>query len=150
MKTGRFVYPKDLRFYCLKCGICCGDTKLKHRHVLLTQEEAEEISTFLGKPILDFAGKTCGRAPYLWEMKKSQELGQCLFLKDSCCTIYAERPMICRFYPFELKSSASEGFKFFCTSECPGIGKGRVLREGHFQRLFQLARRKLEASRSQT
>jgi len=138
VKNSQFSYPENIRFACSRCGICCGNTEQKQRHILLVQSEVERISGFAGQQIPEFAEKIEGRAPYVFEMKKTRE-GHCVFLKGNKCWIYSKRPMICRFYPFELRPVADERFEFLCTNECPGIGKGRLLHEEYFRKLFQLA-----------
>jgi hypothetical protein len=134
-----FQYPKSVRFRCLRCGICCGDTKAKDRHILLLRNEAEQIAKVTKKPISEFAHKVEGKTPYSYEMTKTAERGKCVFLRDSRCRIYSTRPLICRFYPFELKITKNQDHSFRHTDECPGIGKGSELREEHFRKLFQLA-----------
>jgi Fe-S-cluster containining protein len=73
-------------------------------------------------------------------MKKGKE-GKCIFLERKDCTVYASRPLICRYYPFELKNDGNEILLFSPTDECPGIGVGEVLKESYFSELFRLARR---------
>jgi Fe-S-cluster containining protein len=134
-----FNYPVAVRFQCLKCGICCGDTKEKTRHILLLRTEAEQIATATLQPISEFTVKIKDKAPYSYEMKKTED-GKCVFLENNCCTIYSVRPLICRFYPFELKKAHSQKYTFFYTDECSGINKGPMLSENYFRKLFQLAR----------
>ena len=134
----RFDYPADLRFQCTKCGLCCGDTKKKIRHILLLTTEAEQIATAIAQPIPQFAAKIKGKTPYTYEMKKTPENGKCLFLTKNRCTIYPIRPLICRFYPFELKSTKQK-YQFHYTTECPNIGKGKILHKSYFEKLLQLA-----------
>ena len=133
-----FEYPVAVHFQCLKCGICCGDTKEKSRHILLLAKEAEQISETTSQPTPNFAVKIRDREPYSYEMKKTEN-GKCVFLKNDRCTIYEVRPLICRFYPFELQGSHGENYQFLFTEECPGIGKGRVLGEDCFRNMFRLA-----------
>jgi len=137
-----FDYPTTARFRCIKCGICCGDTKEKTRHILLLTPEAEQIAKITVQPISKFAVEIKGKAPYSYEMKKRAEDGKCVFLENNRCTIYPLRPLICRFYPFELKMSRSRKYKFLFTAECPGINKGRMLSEDYFRKMFRLARAK--------
>ena len=136
----KFDYPVAVRFRCVKCGICCGDTKEKTRHVLLLKAEAEQVSKATSRLTSEFATKIEGKEPYGYEMKK-RENGKCVFLKNDRCTIYQVRPLICRFYPFELNSCDGK-YSFRFTEECPGIGKGRVLGEGDFRKMLRLARAK--------
>jgi len=137
-----FDYPTAVRFRCIECGICCGDTKEKTRHVLLLKTEAEQIATATLQPISKFAVKIKDKAPYSYEMRKTADEGKCVFLKKNRCTIYSVRPLICRFYPFELKILNSQKYTFLYTEECPGINKGRILSENYFRKLLRLARAK--------
>jgi Fe-S-cluster containining protein len=137
-----FDYPITVRFHCIKCGICCGDTKEKTRHILLLRIEAEQIATTTLQPIPKFAIKIKDKAPYNYEMKKKTENGKCVFLENNRCTIYPLRPLICRFYPFELKSPHSGKYRFLFTEDCPGINKGQTLSKNYFRKMFQLARAK--------
>ena len=140
-----FEYPAAVRFRCIKCGICCGNTQERIRHVLLLSTEAEQIAAATSQPISEFALKVEGKAPYSYEMKKTAENGRCVFLEKNRCTIYSLRPLICRFYPFELKVATNQKHEFLYTDECLGIGKGKMLSKNYFGKLFQLARTKTKA-----
>ncbi len=142
-----YEYPAQLRFQCTKCGICCGDTQEKTRRILLLTAEAEQIATATSQQISDFTEKIDGKTPYQYEMKKTAENGKCLFLAKNRCTIYALRPLICRFYPFELKTAANGKHQFLHTNECPSIGKGKPLSKNYFEKLFQLALSKTRTQR---
>jgi Fe-S-cluster containining protein len=109
------------------------------------RKEAEQIAKATVQPISAFAAKVQGKAPYSYEMKKTSKEAKCIFLKDNRCAIYALRPLICRFYPLELKTGANRKHEFLYTSECPGIGNGKLLRENDFTRLFRLAHEKARA-----
>jgi len=132
-----FNYPRDVRFHCQRCAVCCGDTIKRVRHVLLLKIEAERIAEVIVKPIEEFAGKIEDHAPYIYEMRKSVKEGKCIFLENKRCTIYPLRPLICRFYPFELKITTNGKHKFLYTKECPGIGQGKKLTKNYFKNLFQ-------------
>ncbi len=133
-------YPVALSFRCAKCGICCGDTNEKVRHVLLLTPEAKQVSEVTLQPISQFAEKLEGKEPYRYEMRKNED-GKCVFLESNCCTIYSIRPLICRFYPFELNSYGGK-YCFRFSEECPGIGKGRIMGEESFRKMLRLARAK--------
>jgi Fe-S-cluster containining protein len=143
-----FVYPKGVWFECSGCGLCCGDTPTKTRHILLLQQDAERIATQVNKPISSFARRTSGKGPYSFEVCKDPDTGRCIFLKNNQCTIYAQRPLICRFYPFQLTKDVKEAFVFRETSECPGIRHfrskvGKRLSEAFFAEMLALARDEL-------
>jgi Fe-S-cluster containining protein len=128
-------YPRNVRFVCDKCAICCGDTEKKARTILLLNVEAQGISKDTKKVIKEFALKIKGSRPYVYQMKKTDE-GKCVFLKDKLCSIYEIRPLICRFYPFELKTF-EDNYIFTFTDECPRIGKGSRLEKSYFEKLFE-------------
>ena len=137
-----FTNPIEVCFECDCCGICCGDTDHKRRRILLLESEAEEISVETERPIEDFADESNGTQPYIYEMKKVE--GDCIFLKNNKCTIYAVRPLICRFYPFELKFDVDKNIHVFtATSECPMIGQGKKMAKKDFESLYALARERL-------
>lgn len=138
-----FNHPSNLCFECVRCGLCCGDTSQKTRHILLLQSEAEDIAVHTSKAISVFCTEVSGKSPYVYEMKKSTE-GKCVFLESNHCEIYSLRPLICRFYPFELKFDLNKDTHVFdFTLECPAINQGKVLRQKDFEKLFALARERL-------
>jgi len=132
-----FDYPRDVHFKCLKCAVCCGDTEERIRHILLLKAEAERIAEATSRPIEEFAKKIENHAPYIYEMRKNVKDRRCIFLQDKLCTIYLLRPLICRFYPFELKITRNEKHEFIYTKECPGIGQGEKLTKKYFNNLFR-------------
>ncbi|MGZ4850773.1 MAG: YkgJ family cysteine cluster protein [Candidatus Bathyarchaeia archaeon] len=138
-----FTYPVNVRFECNRCGLCCGDTKQKSRHILLLDSEAKLIASQTSKLLTDFSTEIIGRFPYCYEMKKTNE-GKCFFLRENQCAIYPLRPLICMFYPFELKFDNGKVLHAFSfTTECPAIGIGKNFDEIDFERLFELAQKKL-------
>ena len=106
-----FDYPNNVRFKCERCAICCGDTKNRARSILLLRIEAERIAQKTLRNVDDFAEKIGGFEPYVYRMRKGED-GKCIFLKDNLCSIYQMRPLICMFYPFELKQVRSNKYVF--------------------------------------
>jgi Fe-S-cluster containining protein len=138
-----FTYPANASFDCNRCGLCCGDTQQKTRHILVLETEANNISAQTSLPIQDFAKQIIDKTPYRYEMKKTDQ-GKCFFLKDNQCSIYSSRPLICRFYPFELKFDCDKGYHVFnFTLECPSIHKGKTITMKDFEELFTLAQARL-------
>lgn len=131
----KFDYPKNVHFKCLRCALCCGDTENRERTILLMKIEAEHIMEKTSKSLEDFAEKIRGHEPYVYRMKKTAD-GKCVFLNGNSCTIYSMRPLICRFYPFQLESVGNNRYAFTYTEECPSIGKGPKLEKEVFEKLF--------------
>jgi Fe-S-cluster containining protein len=100
-----------------------------------------------------FAQDAFGNAPYVYEMLKKPD-GKCIFLHDEKCTVYEVRPLICRFYPFELSTDQVGTCSFGVTDECPGVshpdtkGVGKRLDSSFFKALFDMARAELNADSS--
>jgi Fe-S-cluster containining protein len=138
-----FTYPAKVHFNCYQCGLCCGDTKQKTRHILILEAEAKRVASQTSRDIADFSFQIGSKFPFAYEMKKTN-MGKCIFLKENQCTIYLARPLICRFYPFELKFDKDKQLHVFnFTHECPGIGQGKDFSCIDFERLFDLAQENL-------
>jgi len=141
-KKENIVYPDNLRWTCVRCAVCCGDTENRTRHVLMLASEARAIAARTGMRIEEFAQRLDGSKPYEFEVRKNHN--KCVFLKGVSCSIYSERPLICRFYPFVLKRSESGTFEFELPErECQGIGRGRKLTQDYYMHLLQIAAEKL-------
>jgi Fe-S-cluster containining protein len=129
-----FSYPEHVRYRCEKCAQCCGDTENRVRSILLLKSDVTRISEKTALRPGAFAEKIAGFEPYRYRMTKTPD-GRCVFLRKTVCSIYAIRPLICRFYPFQL-NPGPDGYVFEYTDECPGIGKGRRLTRAFFTALF--------------
>ena len=141
-----FDYPRKIRFECSLCGICCGDTKDKTRHILLTEQEANWIAAETNQPIAFFAHEGEVKSPFRYEMRKNADTGKCVFLKENRCVIYSKRPLICSFYPFGLETDENERKVFYFTNECPGISRGKRMTEADFEAMLKNAARRLNKS----
>jgi len=109
---------------------------------LLLEKEAKEISAQTGLHIKDFTDTSKDTQPYIYEMKKVEN--HCFFLNTNKCDIYGIRPLICRFYPFELTFDADKNLHIFtCTPECPTLNTGKALSKKTFEELFELAKQRL-------
>jgi Fe-S-cluster containining protein len=97
--------------------------------------EANTVSQRTLRPVNEFADEIKNAAPYVYRMKKTAN-GKCVFLSDDMCSIYAARPLVCRFYPFELRKAENNTHAFSYTAECPCIGKGPELKRRYFEKLF--------------
>jgi len=109
----------------------------------MLESEAQEIQRKTGLKREEFCFEIQNTEPYRFEMKKAEK-GKCLFLEPNGCSIYEFRPLICRFYPFELKfDEALQKYAFTATLECPTINEGKLLTQTDFKRLFWLAQDRL-------
>jgi Fe-S-cluster containining protein len=97
------------------------------------KDDVKLISTRTGLRTYEFAERCEGSEPYIYEMKKNDK--KCVFFKDNACQIYTFRPLICKFYPFQLNNPEEDKFVFNHTDECSGIGKGERLEKEFFEEL---------------
>lgn len=109
----------------------------------MLESEAREIQEKTGLDLGEFCFEVPDKQPYMFEMKKHED-GKCVFLKPDGCRVYGFRPLICRFYPFELKFDENkQTYVFNPTIECPAINQGKLLEENDFRKLFLLAQERL-------
>lgn len=108
--------------------------------------EAEAISKKKGRTIETFAHKTRNHSQYTYEMKKT-EIGKCVFLTYHTCQIYESRPLICRFYPFQLDTDQNGRHVFTGTNECLGTRKGKLLKKNDFAKLLTIAQNRFQSNR---
>jgi Fe-S-cluster containining protein len=110
--------------------------------------DAKRITNQTNLDVNEFADEIEGSEPYLYQMKKPEN-GKCFFLKNSRCTIYNNRPLICRFYPFQLDNLGNGNYLFSYTNKCPGIGKGDKLEREFFEKLFATATQAMEQNKKE-
>lgn len=105
-------------FYCRSCSACCSGPE---NEVMVSPSEIQALSAASGIPaeeisepypewIDDPAG---GRCTFGWVIRRGED-GNCIFLEDGRCRVYASRPHLCRTYPFMLNGDR------LIISECPG------------------------------
>jgi Fe-S-cluster containining protein len=107
-------------FRCRQCGRCCRE----HITVLVGAGEVRRLMAATGmgwdeivRPYPEFLETEDGcRYTFAWCLRHQD--GQCIFLgDDGRCRVYADRPWICRTYPFML---TEEGLM---VSACEGLGE---------------------------
>lgn len=101
---------------CRECGNCC-----KVFRPLLKAEDVDRLARNLRIPRADFI------VQYLDEYENGEEysfnLTQCPFLDGKVCTVYADRPGVCRSYPSLHRTEFvfNIGLTFASCSICPVV-----------------------------
>jgi Fe-S-cluster containining protein len=139
-----FTYPRNIRWECQRCTLCCGDTHKRKRLILLLETEVKRIKTRTNRRVDEFATSISKFNSYKYQLRKRSSDGKCIFLRGNDCSIYDFRPLICRFYPFWLEKLGSRKYVFKVSAECPGIDHGQVLNRKFFSKLFNKAVEALE------
>ena len=100
---------RDTGFSCTCCGRCC--TKAVNDHVFLLDEDVRRIrqaypDVLVPAPYFEACDQN-GRFFVSGYALKTKDGNICTFLNESGrCRIYADRPMICRVYPYMLHREA--------------------------------------------
>lgn len=129
----QFIYPNDIIWKCQRCTSCCKDSINHIRHIKLLKLEGIKLSRKIKIPIENFTVPTLDKI-YPNEISKND--GKCIFLKDNFCKIYDIRPLVCQFYPFEMKSLKENIYQIiFSGKECREINEGDKLNEDFFRNL---------------
>jgi Fe-S-cluster containining protein len=129
-------YPIDLSWQCQRCGLCCQDTAGHARHIRLLPTEVLDISRRTDIPVEELATHS-SNDPYRYEMRKDK--GKCRFLEGNVCQIYSNRPLVCRYYPFEMNSEGDSVRITLSLGGCVGSNKGKRLYESFFRNLAKAA-----------
>lgn len=119
-------YAEGLRFTCRRCSRCCRHTP---GYVFLSETDVVRMSRSLRTSRESFLARYT-REVAIGPMKrislKEKQNIDCIFWEGSGCSIYKDRPLQCRSFPFWSSCLSSrdswEGF----AGGCPGIGKGRL------------------------
>lgn len=129
-----FYYPADAKWSCINCGDCCGDIYQRTRMIKLLPKDIERIKE---TGATDFY-ELWGEGVFTGLMCKHD--GKCVFYKDTGCSIYDHRALLCRMYPFWLEKQ-EEYFLFGIDHECQGYDKGKTLNEAFYAELLMIALR---------
>ncbi len=119
-------YRNGLRFECTRCSRCC---RFEPGYVFLSKREIVTISKFLGLEREIFLQKYCRRVWIDGGVKislKEKENYDCIFWNNGECTIYSERPLQCRAFPFwQVFLISRESWENLQRS-CPGVNRGKL------------------------
>ncbi len=108
-------------FSCRRCGACCSGA---NNEVMVAPPEIEELVRATGlsaedivEPYPEWIEDGDMRFTFGWVLRRGPD-GNCIFLEQNRCRVYAHRPHICRTYPCMLDGDA------LIVSECPGCIAG--------------------------
>ena len=78
---------------CFQCGVCC-----ERWQPLLDPAEVRRVASDLGMTARRFSGRYTRPYPVRRGYRQviANQRGACIFLKDAACSIYEQRPQICR------------------------------------------------------
>lgn len=89
-------YQDGLQFKCTGCGKCCTG---EPGYVWVSPTEAESIASDLNLLVDEFYAQYTERKNGQYTLIEKENF-DCIFFSDNQCTIYKNRPLQCRTYPF--------------------------------------------------
>jgi Fe-S-cluster containining protein len=113
-------YANGLRFSCTRCSDCC---RLEPGMVYLREKDLRSLVFRLKMGYTDFIETYCRWIPAYGEERlslKEKSNYDCIFWKEGC-TVYEDRPLQCKTYPFWLSMLDSE--ETWNSMSCPGMGR---------------------------
>ena len=128
-----FYYPAEVNWVCNGCGDCCGDVDKRERMIRLLPEDIDRIEETGAEGFYE----DCDENNFVGLMCKKED-GKCVFYTSEGCSIYENRALLCRMYPFWIERQ-DDFFLFGFDSECSGNGEGDVLNEVFFSKLLLMA-----------
>ncbi len=135
-----FLYPVGLRWSCKRCGNCCKDPEERERRILLLNSDIERIaSTIKSNP---FYKPIFGEEPFIGEMLKTE--GSCTFLCEKGCSVYDQRALLCRMYPFYIERKG-DTLVIRYDESCSGINIGEPLTVDFYKKILSEGIRLREA-----
>ncbi|TVR03797.1 MAG: YkgJ family cysteine cluster protein [Spirochaetaceae bacterium] len=121
---GDSFYSKGLRFCCTECSLCC---RFDSGYVFLSQSELSRLADRFSLSHERFIERYC-RVIDLGVVSRltlrEQKNLDCVFWKHGGCTVYEDRPLQCRSFPFWPAHMSTPEQWLDLERECPGINVG--------------------------
>ena len=111
-----------LCFSCTQCGNCCKG----EGHVWVDTEEIRAMADALEMNVDDFSRKYVRQVGRRYSLTETGSEYRCVLLgDDDRCTVYEDRPLQCRTFPFWPEAVATLETWEELKSYCPGVDSGR-------------------------
>ncbi|TVQ60070.1 MAG: YkgJ family cysteine cluster protein [Phycisphaerales bacterium] len=125
-------YSEGLRFECTQCGACCTGAE---GYVLVSDEESRAIAARIGMSVEAFRRKYTHMTPAGRSLTEvvTEHGRDCVFLDresvpgKAVCSLYEDRPMQCRTFPWWPETLRSEKSWARTAKACEGVGRGSVV-----------------------
>ena len=115
-----------IKFSCQSSGNCCV-SRGKHGYVYLSKKDLKKLSSHFKLEIKDFKMEYCSKTDGFIHLKEISKNEECIFLKNTKCKVYKNRPTQCRTWPFWPENMNSKIWNKDVVNFCPGIGKGKLI-----------------------
>ena len=117
-------YNDGLRFECTQCGACCsGEPGV----VWINEVETKALAEAFGIEVDEFLRRFARKIGDVYSLIEHPG-GDCVFLEPATrqCTVYKDRPIQCRTWPFwDSNLESPRDWRNTC-QVCPGAGVGKL------------------------
>jgi Fe-S-cluster containining protein len=127
------VYENGIRFACQCSGKCCRNRD-GYERVYVSLEERRRLAKRLHMSLSAFTRRYCLPAEGEWSLGSKEDA--CVFLTGGACSVYEDRPLQCRTWPFWPENMNQRTWAEV-TAFCPGVGKGPVIPAGTVERILE-------------
>ncbi|WP_455382114.1 YkgJ family cysteine cluster protein [Salinispira pacifica] len=119
-------YRNGLRFSCTRCSRCC-----RHQpgYVFLSEADLARLArekSLSTDEVIDRFCRKVNISGFVRLSLKEKANYDCIFWERGQCTVYENRPLQCRNYPFWHANLDSEESWNELEKECPGVNIGRL------------------------
>ncbi len=118
-------YADGLRFACTGCGRCCTGPS---GYVWVNLEEIGRLAARLDLELDDFGRRYLRRVDSRYALR-DRPGGDCVFLSGKSCSVYEDRPLQCRAFPWWPANLASPEAWKRAAASCEGISETAPLHE---------------------
>ncbi|MGL1894038.1 MAG: YkgJ family cysteine cluster protein [Spirochaetaceae bacterium] len=126
-------YEDGLKFTCERCSGCC---RHEPGYVFLSEIDLTKMYQGLNISRKKFIKTYCSIVDLLGIKRLTlieKSNNDCIFW-DKGCTIYNDRPLQCRSFPFWAHNLINEETWATVVNSCPGAGQGEVRSKNHIDR----------------
>ena len=120
------IFTKGINFECQGSSNCCV-SRGNYGYVYLSKKDLTNLAKYLNLSTDIFEKKYCEFSEGYLHLRELNINGNCQFLTNKKCSIYAARPIQCRTWPFWKENMNTKKWKEELIDFCPGIGKGRLI-----------------------
>lgn len=111
-------YEDGLKFKCTGCGKCCTGAP---GYVWLTDDDIEKFADHFKISQKEFLQKYTRYVKGHYSLNEIPKHYDCVFFKDTKCTVYNARPKQCRTFPFWDENLKSKEAWDSVAIDCEGI-----------------------------
>lgn len=131
------IYDNGIKFQCQGSANCCV-SRGSNGYVFLSKKDLSKLAKYFKISLKEFKLNYCQTSDDFIHLKEIRENGECIFLKNTTCTVYKSRPTQCRTWPFWPENMNSKVWNNEVVNFCPGIGKGKLISKNSIDKILKI------------